>query len=113
MMLSDFLLFFFNDDFWVSLDITINASKDPELKEGIREIVPRYRLGVYQRWVDILSENGWSTPDAEEIVRMSAALTNGLGIRTLFDDVDTYFDPTRSEEHTSELQSLMRISYAV
>src|SRR3546814_3269055 len=23
------------------------------------------------------------------------------------------FDPTRSEEHTSELQSLMRISYAV
>src|SRR3546814_5399345 len=33
MMLSDFRLFFFNDDFWVSLDITINASKDPELKE--------------------------------------------------------------------------------
>src|SRR3546814_994314 len=24
-----------------------------------------------------------------------------------------YLDPTRSEEHTSELQSLMRISYAV
>src|SRR3546814_455592 len=103
MMLSDFRLFFFNDDFWVSLDITINASKDPELKEGIREIVPRYRLGVYQRWVDILSENGWSTPDAEEIVRMRAALTNGLGIRTLF----------RTEEQPSDLQSQMRISYAV
>src|SRR3546814_6347689 len=103
-MLDDFRLYFFNDDFWVSLDITINASKDPELKGGIREIVPRYRLGVYRRWVGILSEQGWSTADAEEIVRMSAALTTGLGIRTLFD---------RSEEHTSELQSLMRISYAV
>src|SRR3546814_10212775 len=27
--------------------------------------------------------------------------------------VDTYMQDTRSEEHTSELQSLMRISYAV
>src|SRR3546814_2838977 len=27
--------------------------------------------------------------------------------------VDRLYDPTRSEEHTSELQSLMRISYAV
>src|SRR3546814_16523335 len=93
-MLDDFRLYFFNDDFWVSLDITINASKDPELKGGIREIVPRYRLGVYRRWVGILSENGWSTPDAEEIVRMSAALTTGLGIRTLFDDVDAYLGTT-------------------
>lgn len=94
LMLSDFRLYFFNDDFWVSLDITINASKDPELKDGIREIVPRYRLAVYGRWVDILSENGWSRADAQEIVRMSAALTTGLSIRTLFDDVDAYFDPT-------------------
>lgn len=94
LMLNDFRLYFFNDDFWVSLDITINASKDPELKDGIREIVPRYRLGVYRRWVGILSDNGWSTSDAEEIVRMSAALTTGLGIRTLFDDVDAYLSPT-------------------
>jgi AcrR family transcriptional regulator len=94
LMLKDFALYFFNDDFWVSLDITINASKDPELKGGIREIVPRYRLGVYRRWVGILAENGWSVTDAEEIVRMSAALTTGLGIRTLFDDVDAYLDAT-------------------
>ncbi len=94
LMLRDFRTYFFNDDFWVSLDITINASKDPALKEGIREIVPRYRLGVYRRWVGILSENGWAVADAEEIVRMSAALTTGLGIRTLFDDVDAYLDVT-------------------
>lgn len=94
LMLSDFRHYFFNEDFWVSLDITINASKDPELKEGIREIVPRYRLGVYRRWVGILSDKGWSISDAEDIVRMSAALTTGLGIRTLFDDVDAYLDPT-------------------
>lgn len=94
LMLKDFALYFFNDDFWVSLDVTINASKIAELKEGIREIVPRYKLGVYRRWVGILAERGWAQADAEEIVRMSAALTTGLGIRTLFDDVDAYLNPT-------------------
>src|SRR3546814_4043074 len=28
LMLNDFRLYFFNDDFWVSLDITINASQE-------------------------------------------------------------------------------------
>ena len=94
LMLSDFRLFFFNDDFWDSLDITINGSNTPELRVGIRAIVPHYRLGVYDRWVAILTENGWAGDDAREIVRMSAALVAGLSIRTLFDDVDTYLDPT-------------------
>src|SRR3546814_1047947 len=35
----------------------------------------------------------------------------GITVGQAFDAVG--FDPTRSEEHTSELQSLMRISYAV
>ncbi|MDB5577828.1 MAG: hypothetical protein JWR80_3004 [Bradyrhizobium sp.] len=90
LMISDFRLYFFNDDFWVSLDITINGSKTAALAEGIREIVPRYRLGVYNRWVGILADAGWSRSDAMEIVRMTAALITGFGIRTLFDDVDVY-----------------------
>ncbi len=94
LMLHDFRLYFFSDDFWVSLDITINGSKTPALAEGIREIVPRYRLGVYARWVGILSRSGWAEADAHEIVRMSAALITGMGIRTLFDDVGAYLDTT-------------------
>src|SRR3546814_21006668 len=102
-MLNDFRLYFFNDDFWVSLDITINAPKDPELKGGIREIVPRYRLGVYGHWVGILSEQGWSTAAAEEIVRMSAPLPTGIGIRTLFDAFAAYLDP-----HLQKLRNTVR-----
>lgn len=94
MMLRDFRLFFFDDNFWVSLDITINGSKTSALKDGIAEIVPRYRLGVYDRWSEVLVEAGWSSADATEIVRMSAALIAGLGIRTLFDDVSGVIDPT-------------------
>ena len=94
LMISDFRLYFFNDDFWVSLDIAINGSKTPALKDGIREIVPRYRLGVYRRWVGILTDAGWAETHAHEIVRMSAALVTGLGIRTIFDDVTVYLDAT-------------------
>src|SRR3546814_3555756 len=36
-----------------------------------------------------------------------------LGGRTLLDHAQAALRPHRSEEHTSELQSLMRISYAV
>jgi AcrR family transcriptional regulator len=94
MMLRDFRFYFFRDDFWASLDITINGSKTPALVDGIREIVPRYRLGVYKRWVGLLVEEGWAADDAQELVRMSAALVTGLSIRTLFDDVDAYIEQT-------------------
>src|SRR3546814_2089509 len=47
----------------------------------------------------------------EEIRQYAFGLLRGIP----FDDLDTESDigDTRSEEHTSELQSLMRISYAV
>src|SRR3546814_1354675 len=38
---------------------------------------------------------------------------NGAGKTTCFNLLTKFLQPTRSEEHTSELQSLMRISYAV
>src|SRR3546814_7379486 len=52
------------------------------------------------RWIDSRAENG----DQLESQRLSAALH---AVR----DLDS--TSSRSEEHTSELQSLMRISYAV
>src|SRR3546814_5249502 len=35
------------------------------------------------------------------------------GLNNVVKDIDMEYPPERSEEHTSELQSLMRISYAV
>src|SRR3546814_6255738 len=40
-------------------------------------------------------------------------LYRAFGLRRLLVDLDLQADRPRSEEHTSELQSLMRISYAV
>src|SRR3546814_2342423 len=67
----------------------------------------------------------WRPRATQNIVfRLSAAaLVSGDGFRDLFDSLgggSTYYSilanailTYRSEEHTSELQSLMRISYAV
>src|SRR3546814_3868028 len=41
------------------------------------------------------------------------ALAADLGLASGFDPLDCTMAAPRSEEHTSELQSLMRISYAV
>src|SRR3546814_7013516 len=51
----------------------------------------------------------WSTPCPSEQIafRFGNCLRNSAGA------FQTSAKPTRSEEHTSELQSLMRISYAV
>src|SRR3546814_4477201 len=45
-------------------------------------------------------------PPVQTDQRRIAAIADGLDLRPAFED-------QRSEEHTSELQSLMRISYAV
>src|SRR3546814_3373544 len=53
-----------------------------------RHVFPDRSLGAWRRW-----------PVGPKILRLHAGRLAG--------------DPARSEEHTSELQSLMRISYAV
>src|SRR3546814_6885953 len=57
--------------------------------------------------------NAWVSPAKlaliERTVIKQCASPNGL----VADPDSCGFDPARSEEHTSELQSLMRISYAV
>src|SRR3546814_2374679 len=58
-----------------------------------------------QSAVEHFARHGLSDPQAQEQIRQRAGY-----YPSLVPDVPTKF---RSEEHTSELQSLMRISYAV
>src|SRR3546814_3993569 len=48
-----------------------------------------------------------------EVATFRANVDDGSGDRQVHDDGRLLRDNVRSEEHTSELQSLMRISYAV
>src|SRR3546814_6811000 len=72
---------------------------------------------TYQRYLDTGIEQQsrglfpavvWVVPDAIRATKIRDAIAADTTLQT-----DLFWTITRSEEHTSELQSLMRISYAV
>src|SRR3546814_7257695 len=58
--------------------------------------------------IEVKTRKGVTVFDTDEHVRADASLDDMAKLRPAFDK-----EGSRSEEHTSELQSLMRISYAV
>src|SRR3546814_3463498 len=83
--------------------------------EDIMEIVPLGDTLIIEariRPADI----AYLRPDQKAIIKVSAydfSIYGGLSAQLARISADTIRDEERSEEHTSELQSLMRISYAV
>src|SRR3546814_4717796 len=57
--------------------------------------------------------NSWGYPIRTRIDMLSTGIRSALGVKVTGPDLRGISELTRSEEHTSELQSLMRISYAV
>src|SRR3546814_2573783 len=53
------------------------------------------------------------TSHAQDLIRAQFQIDGFSRIESVFDGMIAYRPGQRSEEHTSELQSLMRISYAV
>ena len=74
----------------MALDITIDGSKNPDIAPAIRSTVASYRGPLYEQWVDVLIKAGWSPADGEEIVRTTSALLAGIGMRSLWEDVNVY-----------------------
>src|SRR3546814_9835711 len=85
-----------------------------------------YGLVEYLRTLDVMQELGWSSrrvvPHGGHQMSLNIAAGLHLGGNESYPDVFQPFggfadgiavEDSRSEEHTSELQSLMRISYAV
>src|SRR3546814_8159169 len=88
-----------------------------------RAVIPVERTGRYPETEEVLASaatllNGGGLGQVRTITReLNKAMGGREGdLRSLIDNLDTLattLDAQRSEEHTSELQSLMRISYAV
>src|SRR3546814_2791206 len=80
-------------------------------------ILAQFALMALFAWsFDTLSEAAAAPGADPEVVRQWTAMKAGFGVpsaATLAQDLALYRGGYRSEEHTSELQSLMRISYAV
>src|SRR3546814_3109501 len=72
--------------------------------------------GHFGRITDSISEPIVASCRAEAVpVELKQSLLPGFGFRRVIfrQEIDQFAHAARSEEHTSELQSLMRISYAV
>lgn len=96
LIFEDLLSYFGDDRFWVTLDITIHASKNGGLAEAIHRMVSDYRAPVYERWAQRLTEFGWSPARADAAVKMATALVSGSAIRFLWS----------REQPTKELREL-------
>lgn len=100
LIFEDLLSYFGDDRFWVTLDITIHASKNGGLAEAIHRMVSDYRAPVYERWAERLVQFGWSPARADVAVKMATALVSGSAIRFLW----------TQEKPLPELQELWRRS---
>ena len=85
-MVEDFHAFFHGNQFWASLDITMDAAKDASIAPEIRAIVAEARKPVYDLWTQALARCGWSKDRAEHAVTSTAALISGFAIRTLWNE---------------------------
>src|SRR3546814_1798580 len=65
--------------------------------------------------ITILSDVDLPSPSNRSVWLQQKGYSGGVGmsLKALVGGTSSWIDVTRSEEHTSELQSLMRISYAV
>lgn len=83
-MHEDFREFFLGDNFWVTLDITLGASKGARLKSAIKKLVASYRVPVYAAWAQKLCFYGIEAARAPRIVRKLIALVTADAVRSLW-----------------------------
>lgn len=102
-MLTEFRTFFFSDRFWVAIGITMEASKDEQFHQVIRQCVTELRKPVYDAWVARLADHGWDSDQAERDVRSAAAMMSGLAIRKFWADSDAVSDEVVEEWMTARL----------
>src|SRR3546814_10888620 len=79
---------------------------------SLKALEPKYKLARIPYSHKILLENLLRWEDGVNTTKADVEALAGANLKQL-SSKDINFTPARSEEHTSELQSLMRISYDV
>src|SRR3546814_9564433 len=92
-------------------EITIAVVDVAVVVHIVQEAVALHPYAVDARGERVADRPGDAAPEAPIIIIAIGDLTRGAELEIGLFRIDA--DQARSEEHTSELQSLMRISYAV
>jgi AcrR family transcriptional regulator len=100
--------FFFGDSFEVSLNITVAAAREPELKDAVFAVVRRFRKHTEEVWIDRLSEQGVPSKDAVEAVWLINSLVRGLAVRAIWEPDQHRFRALERAQARLVLQHLQR-----
>jgi hypothetical protein len=89
-LIADSHAFFFSGSFEVSLNITVAAAREPELKDAVFDVVRRFRRHTEEVWIGRLSQMGVQPQVAVEAVWLINSLVRGLAVRAIWEP-----DPVR------------------
>lgn len=84
-LVADSHAFFFGDSFEVSLNITVAAAREPELKDAVFAVVRKFRTHTEDVWVRRLVDHGLSTEQATDAVWIINSLIRGFAVRALWE----------------------------
>jgi len=91
-LIRDLRAYFLGMHYWVALDIAIDGAKNDAISAPLRQLAGEYRGKVYADWSDLLVQSGWPPDDADEMVRMAAATLAGMGMRSLWENIEPAID---------------------
>ena len=82
-LMADSQTFFFSDYFRVALDILMAGGNDPALRASLVASTLAHRSRVERLWLEKLIEQGWTLPDAEDVLALSMSIARGFAVRAL------------------------------
>jgi AcrR family transcriptional regulator len=100
-LVADSRTFFFGDSFDVSLNITVAAAREPDLRDAVFHVVRRFRQHTEQVWIARLTGHGVPLERAINAVWLINSLIRGLAVRALWEPDVIRFQ--RLEQLQSEL----------
>ena len=91
-LMADSQAFFFSDYFRVALDILMAGGNDHGLRESLVASTLSHRSRVERLWLEKLVEQGWTLPDAEDVLALSMSVARGFAVRALVEPGRERFD---------------------
>lgn len=91
-LMADSQAFFFSDYFRVALDILMAGGNDHGLRESLVASTLAHRGRVERLWLEKLVEQGWTLPDAEDVLALSMSVARGFAVRALVEPGRERFD---------------------
>jgi AcrR family transcriptional regulator len=84
-LIADSHGFFFGESFYVTLDITLGAGRDPELRKAVFDVVRLFRKRTEDAWIERLSVFGVPAERSHDAVWLVNSAVRGLAVRALWE----------------------------